>query len=186
MLQRIAESLFIALQRALPARLLGRGVHAVTRSRNFLVKTLLIRALSALRRERERSGTARPGGYDSFNAFFTRTLKPGSRPIDPDPATIVSPADGTIQQTRSDCGRRNPAGERHRLQRGQRCSVAGQRRPHGIAMDRSSRSTSHPGTTIACTCPLRARIVRMTHVPGELWSVNATTAARVAWPVRAQ
>ena len=34
--------------------------------------------------------------FDSFNDFFTRELKPGARPVDPDPNTIVSPADGKI------------------------------------------------------------------------------------------
>ncbi|MBC7171112.1 MAG: phosphatidylserine decarboxylase [Polyangiaceae bacterium] len=37
-----------------------------------------------------------PGGYKSFNDFFTRTLVPGARPIDADPRTIVSPADGVV------------------------------------------------------------------------------------------
>jgi len=38
-----------------------------------------------------------PGGFDSFNSFFTRRLKPGSRPIDPDPSAMVSPCDGKVQ-----------------------------------------------------------------------------------------
>jgi phosphatidylserine decarboxylase len=35
-----------------------------------------------------------PGGFRHFNEFFTRRLRPGARPIDPDPRRIVSPADG--------------------------------------------------------------------------------------------
>lgn len=34
--------------------------------------------------------------YDSLDALFTRRLKPGARPIDPDPEVIVSPCDGTV------------------------------------------------------------------------------------------
>ncbi|KAK3005434.1 hypothetical protein RJ639_017112 [Escallonia herrerae] len=34
--------------------------------------------------------------YTSLRAFFVRTLKEGSRPIDPDPFCLVSPVDGTI------------------------------------------------------------------------------------------
>lgn len=35
-------------------------------------------------------------GYQSFNDFFTRTLKPHARPIDQDPNIITSPADAKI------------------------------------------------------------------------------------------
>ncbi len=35
-----------------------------------------------------------PGSYGTFNEFFYRKLKPGARPIDPDPAAVVFPADG--------------------------------------------------------------------------------------------
>jgi len=34
--------------------------------------------------------------FDSFNDFFTRQLKPAARPIDPDSATLLSPADGRV------------------------------------------------------------------------------------------
>jgi phosphatidylserine decarboxylase len=35
-----------------------------------------------------------PASFSSFNAFFTRRLKPEARPVDPDPASLVFPADG--------------------------------------------------------------------------------------------
>ncbi|MGH7272291.1 MAG: archaetidylserine decarboxylase [Polyangiaceae bacterium] len=38
-----------------------------------------------------------PGGWSSFDAFFTRRLREGARAIDPDPRSIVSPADGRIE-----------------------------------------------------------------------------------------
>jgi phosphatidylserine decarboxylase len=34
--------------------------------------------------------------YDSLDAFFTRRLKPGARPIDREPDHLVSPADGRV------------------------------------------------------------------------------------------
>ena len=34
--------------------------------------------------------------YETLNEFFTRRLKPGARPIDPDPRAIVSPVDGSV------------------------------------------------------------------------------------------
>ena len=39
-----------------------------------------------------------PRAYPSFNAFFTRALKPGARVADPDPRVVLMPADGHISQ----------------------------------------------------------------------------------------
>lgn len=39
-----------------------------------------------------------PRSYPSFNAFFTRALKPGARMADPDPRALLMPADGHISQ----------------------------------------------------------------------------------------
>src|SRR6185437_1704207 len=40
-----------------------------------------------------------PTRYDSFNAFFTRALKPGVRPMPPAHAQLVSPCDGILGQS---------------------------------------------------------------------------------------
>lgn len=42
-----------------------------------------------------------PTAYPTFNAFFTRALKPGARFADPDPRALLMPADGRISQ----CGK---------------------------------------------------------------------------------
>lgn len=47
-----------------------------------------------------------PRAYPTFNAFFTRALKPGARIVDPDPAALLMPADGRISQ----CGEIVPLG----------------------------------------------------------------------------
>jgi phosphatidylserine decarboxylase len=39
-----------------------------------------------------------PESYESFNAFFTRALKPGARVADPDPCALLMPADGKMSQ----------------------------------------------------------------------------------------
>lgn len=44
---------------------------------------------------------ADPATYATFNAFFTRALKPGVRMPDPDPRAVLMPADGRVSQ----CGR---------------------------------------------------------------------------------
>jgi phosphatidylserine decarboxylase len=48
-----------------------------------------------------------PGGFQTFDEFFTRRLLPGARAIDPDPRAMVSPADGRIE----DLGAITAAGE---------------------------------------------------------------------------
>ncbi|RME76211.1 MAG: phosphatidylserine decarboxylase [Planctomycetota bacterium] len=37
-----------------------------------------------------------PEAYRSLNAFFARRLRPGARPLDPDPAALLSPADARV------------------------------------------------------------------------------------------
>jgi phosphatidylserine decarboxylase len=39
---------------------------------------------------------AQPRRYRSLNDCFTRALRPGTRPIDPDPRVLVSPCDGLV------------------------------------------------------------------------------------------
>jgi phosphatidylserine decarboxylase len=39
-----------------------------------------------------------PTAYPTFNAFFTRALKPGARIPDPDPHALLMPADGHVSQ----------------------------------------------------------------------------------------
>lgn len=178
MVSSIRDSLFIALQRALPARLIARGVRAATRSQNPILKNLLIgkfvRHFGVDVAEAERPV---PEGYDSFNAFFTRALKAGARPIDPDPASIVSPADGTIQQIGA------MRGDELLQAKGITYSAA------ELFGCESTAARFHNGAFVTVYLaprnyhrvhmPLAGRVRRMTHVPGELWSVNATTAARV-------
>ena len=38
-----------------------------------------------------------PGGFRTFDEFFTRRLKPGLRPVEGDDGTLVSPADGLLE-----------------------------------------------------------------------------------------
>lgn len=42
-----------------------------------------------------------PEQYQSIQEFFCRALKPGVRPIDPDPLSLISPVDATVAQAGS-------------------------------------------------------------------------------------
>ncbi|MEP6882179.1 MAG: archaetidylserine decarboxylase [Dokdonella sp.] len=90
----------ILLQYALPHRLLSRIVYIATRWTWKPWKNLLIRQITQ-RFNVDLSEAAEPdiAAYAHFNAFFTRALKPGARPMDPNPGALVCPADGHISQS---------------------------------------------------------------------------------------
>ncbi|MEQ8798763.1 MAG: archaetidylserine decarboxylase [Salinisphaeraceae bacterium] len=90
---------FALLQQLLPTRLLSRLMHSIASSRYRPLKNLLIRAFMKLFRIDLSEAVMRdPLAYESFNAFFTRALKPAARPLPEDPAGVASPVDGTLGQ----------------------------------------------------------------------------------------
>lgn len=95
----VSEKLFVALQYLLPARAMGAVVYRLARSRRPWLKNALIRLFtSVFAIDETEMDEERAVDYPTFNAFFTRGLKPGARPIDSDPLGICSPADGQVQQ----------------------------------------------------------------------------------------
>ena len=95
----LTDKLFIGIQYILPTRLLGTCVYRLSRSRKSWLKNLLIRSFTRLFTiDETEMDKDRATDYASFNAFFTRELKPGARPFDPDPHRVCSPADGRVQQ----------------------------------------------------------------------------------------
>ncbi|HVO46005.1 MAG TPA: archaetidylserine decarboxylase [Steroidobacteraceae bacterium] len=91
--------LFVALQHLIPQHGLTRIVYRLTRSRRPALKNTLIRRfLGGFHPDMSDAAERDPFRYATFNEFFTRALLPGARPIDPDPASLVSPVDGTISQ----------------------------------------------------------------------------------------
>src|SRR5580693_4552921 len=94
-----AARAFILLQRLLPQHALSRFIHALARVRGRAVKNALISAF--MRSFKPVMSDARepdPLAYASFNAFFTRELAAGARPLPQDAASVASPVDGTISQ----------------------------------------------------------------------------------------
>lgn len=88
-----------ALTYVLPHRLLSSLARRLAYSTNRSVKQWLIDTVT--RKFGVDLGEAAepdPTAYPSFNAFFTRALKPGARTPDPDPRALLMPADGHISQ----------------------------------------------------------------------------------------
>ncbi|MFC3146252.1 archaetidylserine decarboxylase [Piscinibacterium candidicorallinum] len=117
-----------------------------------------------------------PAAYASFNDFFTRALKPGARPLADAP--FICPVDGAISQF--------GAIERDQIfqAKGHHYStaalvggdelLAGQFRDGSFACLYLSPKDYH-----RIHMPCAGRLTRMIHVPGELFSVNPTTARGV-------
>lgn len=170
--------LFITLQHLLPQHLLTRCVGHLAASEQPLIKSLFIRQF-ARRYQIDMSEAAEPNlaAYPSFNAFFTRALKPGARPIDTAPDALVCPADGAISQlgTLDD--------DRLLQAKGHQYTVS------ELLADPSASDTFRGGSF--CTVylsprdyhrvhlPLAGTLRETRYVPGDLFSVNTVTADHV-------
>ena len=89
----------VVLQYLLPHRALSRLVYWATRWTWRPWKDFLIaHVIRAYRIDMDQAANPDPRAYPTFNAFFTRALRPGARPLPPDARAIVAPADGTISQ----------------------------------------------------------------------------------------
>jgi phosphatidylserine decarboxylase len=99
---RLLENILAGIQYLLPHHLLSGIVHWCMRIRVKAIKNLQISLISEVTGvDWSESKLKSASDFATFNAFFTRELAAGARPIDPDPSSFVSPSDGTISQ----CGR---------------------------------------------------------------------------------
>ncbi len=167
---------FVLLQHLLPRRGLSRAVHALTRSRRSWLRRLVTRVFVArFPIDMQEAAEPDPYAYPSFNAFFTRALRPGVRPQPADATLVTSPADGTLQQA-------DPINDQHVVQ------AKGQRYPLRTLLADHPLTARYAGGS-ACTVylapynyhrvhmPCTGTLVAWSHVPGDLYSVNAATAA---------
>jgi phosphatidylserine decarboxylase len=95
----VKDRLFVALQYVLPQHGLSRLIHRATRVRTTWFKDAFIRVFLRLFDVDLSDADGRPpDDFETFNAFFTRSLVDGARPLPDDPAAIASPVDGTVSQ----------------------------------------------------------------------------------------
>lgn len=119
---------------------------------------------------------ADPAAYPSFNAFFTRALKEGVRPISA--AAFVCPVDGAISQFGAvEAGRIFQAkGHDYTAT----ALVGGDAELAGRFSDGSFATIYlSPRDYHRIHMPCAGRLTRMIHVPGDLFSVNPLTARGV-------
>ena len=117
-----------------------------------------------------------PAAYASFNDFFTRALKPGARPLAP--ARLICPVDGAISQFGSIAHDEIFQAKGHQFSTtalvGGDAQLAAQFQDGHFATLYLSPRDYH-----RIHMPCAGRLTRMIHVPGELFSVNPTTARGV-------
>ena len=114
--------------------------------------------------------------YASFNDFFTRALKPGARPLAA--SEWVSPVDGAISQFGAIEGDQIFQAKGHRYSTtalvGGDAALAAQFTDGHFATLYLSPKDYH-----RIHMPCAGKLLRMIHVPGDLFSVNPTTAQGV-------
>lgn len=92
-------SLAVLLQHLAPHKLLSWIVRRATRWTFAPWKNFLIgRVVRSYRVDLDEAENPDPAAYPHFNAFFTRALKPGARPLPDRADAIACPADGRISQ----------------------------------------------------------------------------------------
>jgi phosphatidylserine decarboxylase len=147
----------------------------LTRSRARWFKDPLIRWFSrAYRIDWDEAQFRSPGAYPTFNAFFTRELRPGARPVDPAPRAVVSPVDAAVSQA-------GVAGGAALFQaKGRTFDLV---RLLGGSADRAAPFRGGPFATLYLSprdyhrihMPLAGTLREMVCVPGRLFSVSPAT-----------
>ena len=114
--------------------------------------------------------------YKTFNEFFTRALKPGARPIAA--ADLVSPVDGAVSQLGSIDRDQIFQAKGHHYST---TALLGGDAELAAQFDNGSFATLYlsPRDYHRIHMPCQGKLLRMTYVPGALFSVNPTTARGV-------
>jgi phosphatidylserine decarboxylase len=171
-----SDRAFALLQELLPQHLLSRTMHRVARStqpwlRNTLLRTVL-RAYPQI--DLGEAANPDPYSYPSFNAFFTRALREGVRPIEGGALDLVSPVDGTVSQLGT-------------IRDGQLLQAKGIHYTAEALLADATAAGRYDAGRFACIylapynyhrihMPLAGRLTATRYVPGQLFSVNAATA----------
>lgn len=172
------DRLFVWLQYLLPQHALSRIVHRATRVRVSWFKNALIRGfIRFFGVDMKVAENREPEVFEHFNAFFTRALLPGARPLPESPDSIVSPVDGAVSMTGT-------------VRQGQ--LVQAKDRLYSLAellgdgrmareFDGGAFATLYlaPYDYHRIHMPLDGRLTQMRYIPGRLFSVNAATVRSV-------
>lgn len=173
----MSERLDVLPQYLLPKQALTRFAGLVASARAGGTTTALIRwFIGKYGVDMSEAADPDPAHYASFNEFFTRALRPGVRPLAP--AEWVCPVDGAISQF--------GAIERDQIFQAKGHAYSTTALVGGDAALAAQFQDGHFATIYLSPkdyhrihMPCEGRLRRMIHVPGDLFSVNPTTARGV-------
>jgi phosphatidylserine decarboxylase len=172
------ERLGAGIQSLLPQHALTAVVYWFMRIRVRWFKNLQIRAFARIAGiNREEAASRDLADYPCFNAFFTRALRDGVRPLRQDPRIVLSPCDGRVSEIGAlDDDRLLQAKGRHYtlgdlLAGDPACEAL---RGGGFATIYLSPRDYH-----RVHMPVGGTLERMIHVPGRLFSVAPYTVRHV-------
>lgn len=172
-------TLFILFQHLIPQHLLSRLVGYLAACEIPWIKNPFIRWFAKKYQiNMQEALQEEPTAYPSFNAFFTRALKPEARTINPATDALVSPADGAISQLGA-------------IEHGRIFQAKG--RGYGLTtlVGGDEKLASHfkngrfatiylsPRDYHRVHMPITGTLRETIYVPGDLYSVNQTTAENV-------
>jgi phosphatidylserine decarboxylase len=173
----VNEQLAVRVQHLLPKLALTRLMGALAGARGGPLTTAAIRwFIGRYGVNMAEAAEPRPEAYATFNEFFTRALKPGVRPLAQ--ADLLCPVDGAISQFGPIVGDQIFQAKGHSysttaLLGGDSALAAHFQGGHFATLYLSPRDYHR------IHMPCAGRLLRMVHVPGELFSVNPATARGV-------
>lgn len=173
------DTLFIALQYVVPQHALSRFAGWVANTSISWIKNPITRwFVKQYEINMEEAAETDPCAYTSFNDFFTRALREGARPICADDNAIVFPADGAISQIGDiKHGRVFQA----KSQDYSLLELVGGDQTMAQPFEDGKFAVVYlsPKDYHRVHMPLGGKLTSMTHAPGDLFSVNDTTAENV-------
>jgi len=175
----LKTTLFILFQQIVPQHLLSRLVGLLAESTQPWLKNWLIkRFIAHFNVDMSEAKEQLPQAYANFNAFFTRELKENARKITLDENLVISPADGAISEIgKVEFGRILQAkGRGYSL-----TALLGgdDERARPFIDGRFATIYLSPRDYHRVHMPAGAVLKESIYVPGDLYSVNQTTADNV-------
>lgn len=175
----MADKLKVLLQYLIPQHGISLLMGKVAESKNSTIKNAFAKwfikkyDIDMSLAEREN-----PEDYETFNDFFTRSLKPELRPIAEGDETIVNPADGKVSQLGKIEDGFIFQAKGHRFSAR---SLLGDDAELAKPFEQGEFATIYlaPKDYHRVHMPMAGKLTKMLHVPGKLFSVNPLTARNV-------